>query len=576
MTFGSRLNELITKTGISNKELSGLSGISSVSVWRYRNGTRVPKRDSKEVANLAKGLALAAKDSKLSEAQIYTLLNETLTSPEDDKAVISALKTIMHELELSTKELSAMMEYDPSFLSKVLREKAEPTKLDAHTAALAAFLASDKTMHSRKIILCRLIGCDIDIISDSKLFYEKICAYLSPRQNGSIKHRPATVDSFVKKLDEFDLEDYINAIRFNDIIVPTAPIQLPRSKYYTGIDQMKASELDFMRSTILSRSKEPVFSYSDMPIKEMSSDSAFSKKYMLGLAMMIKKGLHLNLIHDVNRPFEEMMIGLEAFIPLYMTGQISPYYLTEPNGKLTNLLLKVSGAAALHGEAINGYHAMGRYFFSSKEEDLRYYKLQSELMLSKCKPLMEIYTAEKKDEYTDFFFDSFTAKGERKYILSSLPCACVSDELLENLLRHNSITGSAADNIRSFITKARTSFERLLEREKVTLVIPCTSGDSFEANASTLWLPGLFLNFGLSYTKELFKKHAELTKRLAKKYPACTLETNDRPGFKNIDITVIKGTRVIVSKAKSPTIHFVINHPRMVEAFENFSMPIVE
>ena len=70
-------------------------------------------------------------------------------------------------------------------------------------------------------------------------------------------------------------------------------------------------------------------------------------KWMFGRAMMLKKGLHLNIIHDVNRPFNEMMLGLESHIPMYMTGQISPYFLPVSQNSVFNHLLNVSGAAAL-------------------------------------------------------------------------------------------------------------------------------------------------------------------------------------------------------------------------------------
>ena len=43
-----------------------------------------------------------------------------------------------------------------------------------------------------------------------------------------------------------------------------------------------------------------------------------------GLAAILKKGLRLNMVHDLNRPYAEMMLGLESWIPLYMTGQIAP------------------------------------------------------------------------------------------------------------------------------------------------------------------------------------------------------------------------------------------------------------
>lgn len=60
---------------------------------------------------------------------------------------------------------------------------------------------------------------------------------------------------------------------------------------------------------------------------DMAKDRDFTKKYMFGLAVLLKKGLHLNVVHNLDRPFHELMPGLEGWIPLYMTGQITPCYL---------------------------------------------------------------------------------------------------------------------------------------------------------------------------------------------------------------------------------------------------------
>ena len=49
----------------------------------------------------------------------------------------------------------------------------------------------------------------------------------------------------------------------------------------------------------------------------------------------------------------------------------------------------------------------------------------------------------------------------------------------------------------------------------------------------------------------------------------------DNKTFKNITITFIKNHYVIISKSSNPTIHFVIEHPKLVEAIENFN-PIVK
>ena len=131
--------------------------------------------------------------------------------------------------------------------------------------------------------------------------------------NGSTAPQNELAD-YLKKLDDFDLNEYIKAIHFDMLKVPSVPFQFASSRSAYGIKQMMDIELDFIRAVVLSKSTEDVISYSDMPIEEMSRDKEFPKKWMYGMALMLKKGLHINMIHNINRPFSEMMLGLESWV----------------------------------------------------------------------------------------------------------------------------------------------------------------------------------------------------------------------------------------------------------------------
>ena len=185
------------------------------------------------------------------------------------------------------------------------------------------------------------------------------------------------MQSFLEKLDQFDLNNFIRSIRFDELKVPTMPIQLPGSRSYFGIREFMTAELDYLKATVLSPSMENVIMYSDMPMEEMSKDPDFPKKWMFGMAMLLKKGLHINMIHNVNRPFSEMMLGLESYIPMYMTGQISRYYLNETPNQVFGHFLKVSGTVALSGECIAGFHNDGKYYLITvnlTEEEQQVYR----------------------------------------------------------------------------------------------------------------------------------------------------------------------------------------------------------
>ena len=94
---------------------------------------------------------------------------------------------------------------------------------------------------------------------------------------------------------------FILQINFDKLKVPTVPFQLPTSKSYYGLKEMMESELDFLKATVLSKSTAPVIMYSDMPMKEMAKDPEFPKKWMFGMAMLLKKGLHINMIPDLTQ-----------------------------------------------------------------------------------------------------------------------------------------------------------------------------------------------------------------------------------------------------------------------------------
>ena len=92
----------------------------------------------------------------------------------------------------------------------------------------------------------------------------------------------------------------------------------------------------------------------------------------------------------------------------------------------------------------------------------------------------------------------------------------------------------------------------------------------------TLSLAGDFYEEDIVYTYEQYREHLEMMKRFSQMHKNYHIEENKSPAFRHIQILIHEGSWVIVSKEKTPAIHFVIRHPKMREAMENITMPIVE
>ena len=71
-------------------------------------------------------------------------------------------------------------------------------------------------------------------------------------------------------------------------------------------------------------------------------------------------------------------------------------------------------------------------------------------------------------------------------------------------------------------------------------------------------------------------RHLAATKQFAADHTGYDLHMDAVPVLRNIQIQINAGKWVIVSKNNAPAIHFVIKHPKMIRAFEDFCRPLME
>lgn len=578
MKFSEKLNDYIEQLSCTGKDICNLSGISAASFSRYRNGERVPELGTKSFEDLCCALAqISAQKGKL---QITAdAVKKAFVSCDDfvstDKELLRKnFNTLLSALNVNLTQLCQYTNYDASAVFRIRNGSRKPGDAERFASAVASFVTRTMQMPSEIAAVAELIGCDIDEIYDLSVRYAKIKSWLLKQPVQKVESN--SVSKFLSKLDDFDLNEYIKVIKFDELKVPSVPFQIPSSKTYFGIKEMMESELDFLKSTVLSKSSAPVIMYSDMPMKEMAKDPEFPKKWMFGMAMMLKKGLHLHQIHNLDRSFDEMMLGLESWIPMYMTGQISPYYFKNAPNDVFLHFLKVSGIAALSGEAVAGYHADGKYYLTKVKREVEYYRKRAEEMLKNAYPLMEIYRSERKNELNAFLLADIKTAGKRRSILSSLPLYTISDELLNRILTRNNIDAELKEKITEYAKTQRQRMKKILETERIEDEIPDFVQENFTKSPPMLELSGIFCEEDIPYNEEEYTAHLKESMAFAEQNPNYTLKCSTAHAFNNLKIIIHEGQWVMVSKGKTPAIHFVIRHPKLRSAIESFIPPITE
>ena len=106
--------------------------------------------------------------------------------------------------------------------------------------------------------------------------------------------------------------------------------------------------------------------------------------------------------------------------------------------------------------------------------------------------------------------------------------------------------------------------------------MPHITPEEFERYPLCLSLSGIFCEKEILYTYEEYTEHLNQTKRFAKTHPNYILNQTAAHAFRNLQIHLHEGKWAMVSKNKAPVIHFVIHHPKLREAIENFIPPVVE
>ena len=575
MTFCEQLNTYIKQIGCSSKELVNASGLSTSVISRYRRGDRRPNIRGKQLVQLADGLYELSSSKKLNitRDEIYSNLSSSLNDVSIDFEQLSKnFNELIATLNINMSELSRFSFYDASLLSKIRTGNKTPSKPKTFIENVCSFVVNKYKSENDKKAVAILIGSNSKDLKDNSNYYNRLFKWLSTNLVPTNNY----IDDFLNNLDKFDLNEYIKAIHFDEMKVPTIPFYKAISKTYYGIEEMKKGELDFFKATVLSKNNEPVFMCSDMPMEDMAQDVEFGKKWMYAIAIMLKKGLHLNIIHNVDRPFNEMMLGLESWLPIYMTGQVSPYFLKGLQNNIYCHFNYVSGVAALYGECINGYHDKGKYSLTTNKNDISYYKTKAQCLLSKSTSLMDIYKEESKNAFNAFLSSSVKIKASRRRILFSLPIHTISNNLLFKILKHNNVSAKSIKVIQESVEFQKEIFKNTIEQSIIEDEISILSKEEFEEAKPFLFLADIFYDKKLYYTYEEYLEHLDLTKKYERENKNYKLSVNNNNTFKNIQILVCEENWVMISKANSPSIHFVIHHPKLRNAIENFIPPVVE
>ena len=583
MSFSQHLDDLVAKIGCSNRELAQASGLSPAAISRYRSGSRVPRADSAQAMALENGLRALAQARGVAAEELdraFVTLG-SLTRISASESTGAKLDALLSAAGISQGRLARTMNYDPSYISRICSGERLPGDFGAFARGVAQLVDSTCAPGASREGILKLCG---GTSGDENLVAAVVSWLCSPASA-----RTAAIESFARKLDEFDLGSYLAAVDFaahnaqgqnangqTSPDVPAAPGDTSNPEIYLGIERLCQGELDFLKLASAEPAGTSVVFYSDSPMEDMAAVEGFPARWMMGLATLLKTGHHIESIHNVDRHLPEMLLGLEAWIPCYMTGLVKSYYLPSKRDPSFWHHIRSAETVTLDGEGIEGHHDRMRYVLSCDPQEVAWRRERALQLLDRARVLAETYTHATAQRFSAFMDVEARSGGRHGAYLASPPLYTMSEDLLERCLANSGLDESELDRARETRLVQMRRVEEILSRGTCDVEIALLPRDSFDAAPARLALGEAFCGRDVCYTQELYEEHVALTNRFASEHSSWDLTWGDDRGLRNIQIQWKAGAWATAAKTTSPAIIFMFEHPKIVQAIEEMHMPIVD
>lgn len=557
MTFAEKLNEYMFQYNCTPKKLVSLSVVSAATISRYRSGAREPLANSAILEKIADGLYRAAKEENRADISAEQIKRELAAVLSDDSGRYDAeslrlnLNSLIHQLHINTRELCSYLGMDQSKFFRIRTGQSRPSDVFAFCQGVGEFIFSKSDDDTVIDTLSDVLGCT----SSELMSEETVCAKITDLLTIPNNSPRFYADRFLRELDGFDTKDYT------------------RDERLTSYRFSSESEKEFVSAL------EKVDPDSSAIIcTDLSDDGTDNNDMMQNLEYIITtlvlRGIHIDLVLNADNPMDEILPGLKNLMPMFMTGNVSAFYLKGRRDGIFRYRLVSLENAALCYEAINGYCDTALIRVASDVEEVKQFRQRAEQIRSLAYPLIEMID---NNDRRISLLESFSQKqGKRASVLSTPPFYTMSESLLDRILKRNHIAHDESERIKKYLRTERARVLDILKHSETVTSYPDIPRDSYDEKPIFLSLSGLFYHREILCTYDEYIEHIKLMKQFENRHPRFHSIADKNSPFRNIQVFMFPGQYLMLSKNKTPTIHLFINHSKLRQAFENMLYAYLE
>lgn len=427
MMFSERLGILFEELNATSRDISSYAGFDESTLSRLKKGTRIPRQDSPTVQKLANGVYLYAKEKdcldkliETVEAQsdgenieeqliewLYVGMNESSYSDNRDensknrKLFVTPfrdnLNAVMDMTGTTNSSLSRTLNLDPSAISRFRSGYRIPDK-DPELAKRLSNILFEKIERTEKLdeLSARMRLYDEPV--DRKKFHRWLCDYTD---NTALYTR--SLERFIGAFENLPKDKTGQFLSVEEAV--SKEILEDDSDIYIGQEGLQSAVLRFLGQAIKCGATEFLL-YSDQRMDWMSSSKEFHLRWASLMYQCVRHGIHIRIIHNINRGLDEMNEAIISWLPLYMTGMIEPYYVQKPDpGMFAHTVFLCPDKMCISSFCPRGSEKDAVYYFMTDEKALASDYCYFNTLLQKSKMLMRVMDYENEDP-SEILYDS--------------------------------------------------------------------------------------------------------------------------------------------------------------------------
>ena len=475
------------------------------------------------------------------------------------------LDFLMKLTETTNSDLGKALSFDASYISRIRNGKRRiPTSqpfLKPAVEILNDRISNEDQSAILEDLICRGETWPEDKNESLKLLLQWIYS--------DIPETSSNISDFFTKLSALsDKKTAVPLFRENvSVCTNNSESISEKVSFYYGNEGKRQAVLAFLKRLCDSGKPHKLLLYSAEEFNWLYENPDYSKKWATLIIKLLQNGGHIQIVHTISRPSGEMLIALQKWMPLYMSGAIESFYCTRLLDRIHRRTLFIAkGDSAITSTSIESATDGALNTLITDSKAVRALEIEFNNFFNLCKPLVRVFNGEN----SNLFWDSLHNLEDRKEnftTVQSFPSIfTMKSDIIENI-------ASRYDNTlfkNSYLKSHKKFISIINEGYEYNEVISLPSPEVIVSGKLPIIFSDFTFNEPMFYTPDEYISHIKYIITLLKKYENYNVII-DRNLPNNLAIYAKEDSGVILANTTNPCFAFTINEPRLTAAIWAYS-----